>query len=148
MINIYVLKQIILDLLQVSYQHPDVGPRLPAELQTLGDPGACLEHLAADHDDGVGVVVVLAAVPRHVHVVQRREDALAHPQLLVAAHLDMVTITTITIITTISLLTSTLRVILRLFAFFSLITPASVLRWIRGNKAGSSIDMLYFSVES
>ena len=90
------LKQIVLDLLQVSYQHPDVGPRLPAELQTLGDPGACLEHLAADHDDGVGVVVVLAAVPRHVHVVQRREDALAHPQLLVAAHLDMVTVTTIT----------------------------------------------------
>ena len=139
MINIYGLKQIVLDLLQVSYQHPDVGPRLPAELQTLGDPGACLEHLAADHDDGVGVVVVLAAVPRHLHVVQRREDSLAHPQLLVAAHLDMVTFTTITII---SLLTSTLRVILRLFAFFSLMTPASVLRWIRGNKAGNRVDML------
>ena len=134
--------------MQVSYQHPDVGPRLPAELQTLGDPGACLEHLAADHDDGVGVVVVLAAVPRHVHVVQRREDSLAHPQLLVAAHLDMVTFTTITNITNISLLTSTLRVILRLLAFFSLMTPASVLRWIRGNKAGNRIDMLYFSVES
>ena len=90
--------------------------------------------------------MVLAAVPRHVHVVQRREDSLAHPQLLVAAHLDMVTVTTITNI--ISLLTSTLRVILRLFAFFSLMTPASVLRWIRGNKAGNRIDMLYFSVES
>ena len=89
--------------------------------------------------------MVLAAVPRHVHVVQRREDSLAHPQLLVAAHLDMVTVTTVT---TISLLTSTLRVILRLFAFFSLMTPASVLRWIRGNKAGNRIDMLYFSVES
>ena len=89
--------------------------------------------------------MVLAAVPRHVHVVQRREDSLAHPQLLVAAHLDMVTVTTIT---NISLLTSTLRVILRLFAFFSLMTPASVLRWIRGNKAGNRIDMLYFSVES
>ena len=137
------LKQIVLDLLQVSYQHPDVGPRLPAELQTLGDPGACLEHLAADHDDGVGVVVVLAAVPRHLHVVQRREDSLAHPQLLVAAHLDMVTVTTITTVTNIiSFLTSTLRVILRLFAFFSLMTPASVLRWIRGNKAGNRVDML------
>ena len=134
--------------MQISYQHPDVGPRLPAELQALGDPGPCLEHLAAHHDDGVGVVVVVAAVPRHVHVVQRREDALAHPQLLVAAHLDMVTVTTITTITTISLLTSTLRVILRLLAFFSLITPTSVLRWIRGNKARNRIYMLYFSVES
>ena len=93
--------------------------------------------------------MVLAAVPRHVHVVQRREDALAHPQLLVAANLDMVTVTTVTTVTNIiSLLTSTLRVILRLFAFFSLMTPASVLRWIRGNKAGNRIDMSYFSVES